>query len=156
MFLLGIGIWWVIIYSLRVTFLGNPLYVLVESSDPDLLEHLEIIVQRDRAQATESELRFLQLFSRLTILELVMFVMEIGLLIVLFRRSVLPELVLVMIAKDLLLVLLSSVVCWKYVDEGLFKALLGIPAWLLNLERLSAFLSAAGGLVLFARLNGFL
>lgn len=139
-----------------MTFFGNPLYVLVDSSDRNLLEHLETIVQRDRAQATENELRFLQRFSRLTVLELVMFVMEIGLLIVLFRRSVLPGLVLGIIAKDLFLVLVSSVVCWRFADEGLFKALLAIPGWLLNLERVSAFLSAAGGLVLFARLNGFL
>jgi len=146
---LCICLWAVVVWSCRVTLFGNPLYLHLRSADEDLIARVEDIIGGKRAATTEPEVRFLQLFSRLTLLELGVFVLEIGLFVYLYVSDILPLLALVALAKGLLLLLVSAFLARTRTREGLFDSLLALPNWLIIVDRFSAFLSGVAALVFF-------
>jgi len=137
------------VWSCRVTVFGNPLYLHLRSVDEDLLARVEEIVGGERAATTEPEVRFLQHFSRLTLLEIGVFILEVVLFTYLYLSGPLPTLAFVALSKDLLLLFASAYHARTQLREGVFASLLAFPPWLIVLDRVSAFLSGAAAFVLF-------
>ena len=144
MWLLSMGLWLVVVYSMRVALFGNPLYRLVARADAAVLDHLDRAATVGNAVIDESSVLFLQRFSRLTLLELGAFVLEMGLLVTLWLTEKLEWLALFLFCKNLLLVALSIAMARRHADRGLFAGMLDLPAWVVRLDRVSAFVSGTG------------
>jgi hypothetical protein len=153
---LSIGLWCVVVCSLRVALFGNPLYRHVARADPDLLTGAERIATHANYSATDSEVRFLQRFSRLTLLELGVFLLEIGLLLYLWLSRTMEWLAFALLMKNLILMAVSAAIARAHSGEGIFESLLALPGWLIAADRVSAFVSGAGCLVLFLVVNNIL
>ncbi len=153
MLLVSIGLWCVVVFSLRVVVWGNPLCVLLNQTDRRVLEGADQITRRNRAPADEREVEFLRQFSRLTLLELGVFVMGVSLLVFLWVSGVLVWLSLGLLVKDLCLVILSAILARSRSEDSLFASLVNLPPWLMLTDRLSSLISAAGFLVLFLSVN---
>ena len=153
MFLLSCCLWGVVVYSLRVAVWGNPLYLCLKRADPELLERAEQVVLGAGITPTEDEAVFVRTFGRLTILELVLFVLEVGLLIFLWMQETVVWLCLSLLAKDLVLIALSAAVAQSRTQSGPFVSLLELPPWMIWTDRLSALASGAGFMVLFLSVN---
>ena len=153
MLALSIGIWIVLVFSFRVAFLGNPLYKHVTGEDPEFLDHIEQVTLHDRSGATEEELHFLQRFSRLTLMEFAVFLLEMGLLIYLFVAEILMWLSFTLILKNVFFVGITVVFAHRLTRNSVFASLVELPPWLIWLDRLSSLLSAIGTLVIFLELN---
>jgi len=132
-----------------VTLFGNPLYLHLRSADEDLVSRVEEIVGGRRAATTEQEVRFLQAFSRLTLIEIGVLLLEVGLFLYLYLNNILPVLAFAALSKDLLLLFLSAYIARSRTREGLFDSLLALPDWLIVADRVSALLSGAAALVFF-------
>ena len=98
---------------------------------------------------------FLRRFSRLTLLELLMLVLEVVLLAHLWVTGTMAWLCAGLLAKDLLLLALSAAMARPQLRGGLFEALLGLPRWLVWTDRASALVSGLGGLILLLAVNEF-
>ena len=153
MFLLSIALWFVVVYSFRVAVFGNPLYRHVLEADRDFLAKLDKLTQNNRYELTQLEVAFLQRFSRLAILELAMLIFEAGLLVYLWMAGTMAWLCLGLLSKNLLLLAFSAAIARSRPKESLFDSLLGLPSWLMWVDRTSAMFSAIGAFFLFLVVN---
>lgn len=156
MLVLSIGLWCVVLYNLRVAFWGNPLYLHLMRTDAEFLRRAEEVATGVRPAAATPELQFLRQFARLTLLELVMFLLEVGLLVSLWLSRTMQWLSAGLLMKNLLLLAVSAAMARALTRDSLFESLLGLPAWLIRTDRLAALISGAGGLVLFLAVNGII
>jgi len=154
MLIVSISMWAVVVYSIRVAVFGNPLYVCVVDADLSLLESLEDVATGRRSAAAGEESVFLRHFSRLTLLELVMFVLEVGFFFYAYAARLVQWLALLLLAKDAVLVALSVAVARRQAEDGLFLSLRLLPSWLVWGDRLSALASGVGAFVFFLAVNG--
>ena len=154
--LISIGLWCVVVYSVRVAAFGNPLFMLLTQADPNLLRHCEAVSLGEAEPASEEELKFLQLFSRLTLLELAAFILEMSLLAFLWVSNTVPWLTFALLLKNVLLLALSVVMARSRMGDGLFRSLLDLPPWVVWLDRASGLISACGVLILFLEVNDLL
>lgn len=153
---LSIGLWCLVIYSLRVAFFGNPLYQGVVACEGEFLQRAEQILTGHREPANEAEAGFMRRFSRLTILEFAAFLAEVGLLAYLLWQWRVVWLCAVLLAKNLVVILLGIAFTQKRTEQGVFRSLLKLPAWYVRVDRLSALVSGIGLLVTFLVVNGVL
>ena len=142
-----------VVYSLRVALWGNPLYLCLKRADPKLLERAEQVVLGSGITPTEDEALFVRTFGRLTLLELFLFLLEVGLLVYLWVQETVLWLTVSLFAKDLVLIALSAAVAQSRTQSGPFVSLLELPSWMVWVDRLSALVSGAGFLVLFLSVN---
>lgn len=153
MLLLSIGLWCVVVYSLRIGVFGNPLYRHIAGVDPELLRRIDAFTNAGELPQTSAEAAFLKRFSRLTLLELGAFVLEIGLLTALWHQGRLVWLCLALLLKNLALFAGSVMLARGGPRDGLFGSLLTLPEWLIRLDRASAWVSGVGCLILFLAIN---
>ncbi len=162
MFILILGMWTVIVFALRVAIFGNPLNNLVQTQPLSLLDRLDQRVQ-DRelvGELTGPERNFVQRFSRMALLEVFFFGLEIGILAYLilsweFSRPGFYWFILGLLGKNLLIFVLS----WFYSralrkERALFRHLLQLPRWLITADRLSAAVSASVFILLILKIAG--
>lgn len=154
MLLLTIGLWFVVVLSFRVVLFGNPLYRQLVHADRDLLAGVEEVVNQEKDRATEDEMHFLRRFSRLTLLELAAFLLEIALLFVLYAMDVLIWLTVALLVKNALLLIVSALVARRRTDHRVLAGLVDLPGWLIWSDRASALLSGVGCFLLFLAVNG--
>ena len=154
MLALSIGLWCVVVCNLRVAFAGNPLYLHLVRANAEFLRGLDKVASGGRAAASEPEVRFLRRFSRLTLLELAVFVLEMSLLVYLWLSRTMEWLSFALLVKNLFLFALSAAMAPALMRESLFQSLVVLPSWLIRLDRLSALISGAGAFVLFLGVNG--
>jgi len=152
--------WAVFIYSARVAIRGNPLWVLMRRLSAEELQECDRLLQgeaEDLEQAPAEVRQFLRTFARWSLAELFLFLLELGLLVFLWREQVLPGLCLGLLIKDVAVAGASIVVAIRLRRvEGLFALVVRIPGWLIVTDRASAAVSAVGFLVLVLGLNGLL
>lgn len=153
MLFLSIGLWGVVVYSLRIGLFGNPLSRHIAGVDPELLRRIDALTNAGELPQTAAEAAFLTRFSRLTLLELGAFVIEIGLLTILWHQGRLVWLCLALLLKNLVLFAVSVMLARGRPRDGLFGSLLTLPEWLVRLDRLSAWASGIGCLILFLAIN---
>mgnify|MGYP006292167517 FL=1 len=150
---ISIGLWAIVLYSFRVAFFGNPLWQLLQETDPGVIEGAEDLTQSGGASATTDEVAFLRRFSRLTLLELGLFLLEVFLLIYLWVSGTLAWLAAGLLAKDLVLVGVSAFLARGRGSDGVFTSLLKLPKPFVWTDRASALVSCIGFLVLFLAVN---
>ena len=155
MLTVSVALWFVIVYSTWIATLGNPLYRQVAEADATLLTRADAVTTGELQDVTEDEVRFLQRFSRLGLMELAMVLVEVSVFGFLWWVDRSPVLSLGLFAKDFAMLGLSAVVAHIYTGEGIFLALLGLPRWIVVADRLSAAASAVGALILLLAINGF-
>ena len=157
MLVLAVGIWCVVVYSFRVAFFGNPLYNQLQRTDTAVIEGAEEAATEGLDRTTQSEALFLQRFSRLSLLELGAFLLEIGLLVYLLVAGTLFWLSLVLLMKNVVMVAVSFSFARMLTDgEGLFRSMRQLPRWLVWLDRASATVSGCGFLYVFVTVSGLL
>ena len=157
MLLLSIGVWCIVVYSFRVAMFGNPLANLLLRKDHEVLKRAEEGALSGRGAMAEEDLHLLRRFSRLTLLELVVFLLEAGILVYLLLTHTLFWVSLVLLVKDVLAMVLS-VVCTKRVtrEGGMLTAFRKLPGWLHTADRASAAISAVGFLYIFLAVNNII
>ena len=159
MFLIGIGAWCVVIFSIRVAVFGNPIHLLVCRADPDVLSAAEEIARHGSAERVTDERVFVLLrrFSRLTLLELGVFLLEVGLLIFLLTSRILFWLSAALLAKNLFALGVSMYYARRQSPgTGLLESLRDLPRGVVLMDRVSSLVSAAGFVVVFLVVAGFL
>lgn len=157
---LSIAVWCVVIYSFRIALFGNPLHKLLVTTDARLLSRTEAIVHEGQAPPSDDPAaELLRRFSRLTLLELGAFILEMVLLIFFVLSDLLPRamvwMCVALIGKNILV--LAGSIYYARIQASrneLFGSLRALPGWLLWLDRISALLSGVAFLLLFAALNG--
>ncbi len=153
MFFISVGLWGVVLYNFRAAMFGSAPYRLVTSADPDFLEAVARVAAGDNMPVTQDEFVFLKRFSRLTMLELGMFILEVGILVFLFLSSILEWLSFILLCKNLLMIAVGATATRGRLQNNIFKSLVALPQWLIVLDRVSAALSAVGAFILFLALN---
>lgn len=152
--------WVVFIYSARVAIFGNPLWVLIQRTTPEERVKYDRLLQgetEDLMQAPAEMRAFLSTFGRWSLAELFLFLLELGLLVFLWRERVLPGLCLGLLIKDLAVAGASITVAIRLRRvEALFELTARIPGWLIVTDRASAAVSAVGFLLLVLGMNGLL
>ncbi len=148
--------WIVVVFSLRIAVAGNPIFTLLSQADPAAVERVDALTAGPGPESlpTEEDVRFLRTFMRWTLTELVLFLIEVGLLIYLLWIDTLPGLCAILLGKNLAVVALSFHIARQQDGPGLFGALCRLPRWLIWTDRLSALASGVGFLVLFLAANG--
>ncbi len=154
MVLVSFGLWFVVVFGVRIAVWGNPLYRMVAEADASLLAGVDALVQGEVQEGTPEQLRFVRAFSQGVLLQLGMLCLELVLLTHLWWVKVLPALCLGLLLKDLGGVSVGIWVARHRRERGALAAVRNAPGWLLSLERLSAALSALGALALFLTVNG--
>ncbi len=142
------------VFSFRVAFGGNPIVTFLQRSENDLIEKAQAVVAGQRETAEEEEFLFIRHFSRLALLELGGFLVEVAVLIWVWYFQIMPWLALGLLVKNVITVGISAVMTRTQMDEsGIFKTLLKLPNWVFAADRVSAFISGAGCLVIFLKVN---
>ena len=149
----SVALWFIVVYSARVAFLGNPLYRMVEQADATLLARVEAATTGDLNEVTEDELRFLRRFSRLGMLEMLMVAVELVVFSALWWADVVPMPSLMLFLKNVAMLGLSIVLAYVHMADGVFGALLALPKWVALTDRASASVSAAGALLILLIVN---
>lgn len=152
--LISLALWIVVVHALRVAVMGNPLYNHVASAGTNLMRQAELIVASGQPVRNEEQYLFLRRFSRLTMLGLAMFVLEMLALLYLWSARSMTWMTLGLIAKNMVALIVSLGMARSSVAENMFQSLLALPRWLILADRVSALVSAAGCLVLFLAVNG--
>lgn len=154
---LSIGIWCVLVYSVRVAVFGNPLANLLLKKNYEDLQNAESAVQKGPAGMNSQDIHLVRRFSRLTLLELIVFLLEVGILMYLIFAQTLVWMCVAILAKDVVAMLLS-VSCTRRASRegGLLTAFTNLPRWLHVADRISAAISAVGFIYLFLALNNIL
>jgi len=152
-FLFNLSLWSLVVYSLRVAVLGNPLHQCVVEATPEELQRAEQITLEGRDPVSDTEIDFVRRFSRLTMLEFAAFLLEMGLLIYLVVMNQWFWLSLGLLLKNMLVLGLSAGYARAVIAGNLFQSLRHLPVWYLWLDRGSALISAVGLLILFLMAN---
>ena len=154
MILLSIGMWCVLIFSLRVALFGNPLLNLLRQTDKASLENAEKSALSALDRMEEKAFHLVRRLSRLTILEAVMFLLELGILIFLVFTHTYFWVSVTLLFKDLIIILFSILITRRFRHrEKKLSSLCDLPAWFDIVERVSASLSALGFFYLFLAVN---
>jgi hypothetical protein len=162
MLVLSILSWLVAVYSLRVAVFGEPVHNLLWRIDTATLRNLDVLVQsqvkhEDMLPHDAESLRILRRFSRLTVLGLAGFGLEMGLLVYLVIVDQLVWLSLALLFKNVLGMSVSLYYARaKTSSESVFLSIRNMPAALVWLDRLSAGLSAAAFMWIFLLFSGLL
>jgi len=146
--------WFVVVFSARVAFLGNPIFTMLRDADDVLLERADQILMNGRSPATPSEVEFFSRFSRYVLIELVIVLLELTLLIYLCVSRTMLWLAVALLVKDVAMIVFSGVYAGTRDDPSLIGSLIRLPSWMVMLDRISALFSAAGFLVVFLHING--
>ncbi len=150
----SLALWIVVVYSARVAAMGNPLYNHVANAGTDMMRQAELIIASGQPVRNQEQYLFLRRFSRLTMLGMAMFVLEMLLLLYLWSTRTMTWLTLGLVAKNMVGLLVSLGMARSSVAENMFQNLLTLPRWLILADRGSALLSGAGCLILFLTVNG--
>jgi len=150
---LSIGLWCLVMYSLRVAFFGNPLYQTVVESEQGLLRRAEQMLAERRAPASDAEAAFMRRFSRLTLLEFGAFLAEVGLLAFFLWRRTVVWVCAVLLAKNLVVIILGIFMARRHAAHGVFRSLLKLPPWYIWVDRAAALVSGIGLLVTLLVVN---
>ncbi len=158
MLFISIGVWVTAVYALRTAFWGNPLLNCLRTADAEMLYRAEQVAVENRLPASEQELEFMRRISRISITEMVVLVLEIGLLFFFVSTGRVFWLSAALLAKNLAMVGLSIEFSRRSAasGDGVFAAISRLPAWVLHLDRASSSVSAIGFILLFLSLNGVL
>ncbi|MFW5803005.1 MAG: hypothetical protein ACOCWJ_03720 [Verrucomicrobiota bacterium] len=154
----SIGLWAVVLFSLRVAAAGNPAYQLVFRSEPTFLERIDQMITGERTPENDApEAEFLRRFSRLILLELVVVGLEFGLLIFFVLQHRMPPLAWMLLGKNILMIIVGG---WgaarQREDKRLFARLQTLPRWIVVSDRVSSLISAVGFIILLLAVNNLL
>jgi hypothetical protein len=150
---LSIALWTVVVLSARISIQGNPLYNLLLVTPPEQLKRIERATSSGTGSVAPDDVGFLRRFSRLSIMEFALYILEVGLLVYLVIQDTMPLLTGFLLAKNLVLLMLSMHLSRRFRrEEGVFTSLLSLPTWFVRLDRISAVVSALGFTLLFASL----
>lgn len=150
----SVCLWCLVVYSLRVALLGNPLYLSVLAAGQDLRFRADQIVMEGRSPANEAEILFMRRFSRLTVLELVAITGEVAVIVYLLWGGILAWLCWFLLAKNAGMIAFSVAMAKsRHAQKGMFETLRGLPGWYIWLDRLSAGVTAVGLLLAFLAVN---
>lgn len=153
----SIGLWAVVLFSLRVTVAGNPAHQMIFRSEPTFLQRVDELLTGERTPENDTpETEFLRRFSRLVLLELVVVGLEIGLLIFFVLQHRMLPLVWVLLGKNILMVVVGGWGAALRRNGGLFTSLQGLPRWMVLADRLSSLISAVGFIILLLAVNHLL
>jgi len=154
MVLLSILLWLVLIYNLRVAVKGNPLATFLLNTDRQQLEKIENNTQRMQSSADEKSFRIIQRFSRLTLLELGTFLVEMFILIYLMYNDTMFPLCSAILVKNILMIGVSLGYARKIRSSASFMSSFhDLPEGLHIMDRISALISGIGLLYIFLELN---
>lgn len=158
MLLIGIGAWCVVIFSIRVALFGNPIYRLLQNASAGTLSDAERIARNasSGSEVDDQAFALLKNFSRLTLLELGVFLLEIALLIYLLVSRTLFGLSIALLAKNMVALGVSMYYARRQsLDRGLLESLRDLPRSVVVMDRLSSLVSALGFVVVFLVAAGF-
>lgn len=154
MVLLSILLWLVLIYNLRVAVKGNPLAKFLLNTDRRQLEKIENNTQKMQSSADEHSIRILQNFSRLTLLELGAFLMEVFILIYLMYVDKMFFLCFALLVKNILAIAISLLYARKARSAASFMSSFhDLPKSLHVMDRISSLISGIVMLYIFFELN---
>ena len=153
MILVSFGLWFIVVFGVRIAVWGNPLYRMVVEAEPALLMGVEALVLGQKPDGTPSELRFVRSFTQRVLLQLGMLCLELVVLAHLWWVKVMPLLCLLLLLKDLAAAGAGLWVAHRDRERGVLAVVRNAPVWLLAAERCSAIVSAVGALVLFVVVN---
>ncbi len=154
MILVSFGLWFVVVFGIRIAVWGNPLYQMVAEAEVSLLSGVEALVLGHKPEGTPAELQFVRSFTRRVLTQMGLLCLEVVVFAHLWWVRVLPLLCLAVLAKDLAGVGAGLLVARRDRDRGVLAVVRKAPLWLLLAERVSAILSAGAALVLFLTING--
>jgi hypothetical protein len=152
--LVSFGLWFIVVFGIRIAVWGNPLQRMVVEAEPALLMGVEALVLGQKPEGTPSELRFVRAFTQRVLLQLGMLCLELVVLAHLWWVRVVPLLCLLLLLKDLAAAGIGLWVAHRDRERGVLAVVRNAPVWLLAAERCSAIVSAVGALVLFVIING--
>ena len=154
MVLLSILLWLVLIYNLRVAIKGNPLANFLLNTERQQLEKVEGKTQRMQSPSDEKSLQILQNFSRLTLLELGAFLVEMAILLYLMYNDKMFFLCSALLVKNILAIAVSLLYAKKIRSSASFMSSFHeLPKGLHIMDRISALVSGIGLLYIFLELN---
>lgn len=154
MILVSFGLWFLVVFGVRIAVWGNPLHRMVVEAEPALLTGVEAVVLGQKEEGTPTELRFVRAFTQRVLLQLGMLCLELVVLAHLWWVKVAPELCLLLLLKDVAASGAGFWVAHRDRERGVLAVVRNAPVWLLAAERVSAAVSAFGALVLFMIING--
>ena len=154
MILVSFGLWFIVVFGIRIAVWGNPLHRMVVEAEPALLMGVEALVLGQKPDGTTAELRFVRAFTQRVLLQLAMLCLELVVLAHLWWVKVVPTLCLLLLLKDVTAAGAGLWVAHRDRERGVLAVVRNAPVWLLAAERCSAVLSAVGALVLFVIVNG--
>jgi len=154
MLILSLITWIVAVYTLRTALFGHPVYRLLNAYSVDFLQAVEHTVLSSKQNISRDQAEFLQQFSRISLLALAAFVLELILLLIMWYMHIQTLLCLLLFSKNMTLVAAEISVMRHQREPGqLFLYLLELPQWLRNLYRGSALLSGIAFAWLFVHIT---
>lgn len=154
MVLVSFGLWFVVVFGVRIAIWGNPLYRMVAEADVALLKGVEALVLGHKPEGTPAELHFVRNFTQRVLTQLGMLCLELVVFAHLWWVRILPLLCLTLLLKDLAAAGTGVWVARRDRERGVLAVVRNAPLGLLAAERLSAALSGVGALILFLTVNG--
>ncbi|MBN2452257.1 MAG: hypothetical protein JXR77_17865 [Lentisphaeria bacterium] len=151
--LVSFGLWFVVVFGVRIAVWGNPLHGMVANAESTFLAGVDAVITGQRDNATEEELRFIRRFTQLVLLQLGVLLLEFVLLVHLWWLGVFRGLAVGLLVKDVAAIALGFWMAQRCQGNGLFGLVFSMPRWLLSAERVSAGISAFGALVFFLVVN---
>lgn len=154
MILVSFGLWFMVVFGVRIALWGNPLHRMVVDAEPALLRGVEALVLGQKPEGTPIELRFVRSFTQRVLLQLAMLCLEVVVLAHLWWVKMMPGLCLALLLKDLAAASVGLWVAHRDRERGVLAVVRNAPVWMLAAERCSSIVSAVGALVLFVNVNG--
>ncbi len=154
MILVSFGLWFIVVFGIRIAVWGNPLHRMVVAAEPALLMGVEALVLGQKPEGTPTELRFVRTFTQRVLLQLAMLCLELVVLAHLWWVKVVPALCVVLLLKNVVASATGLWVAHRDRERGVLAVVRNAPVWLLAAERCSAIVSAVGALALFVIVNG--
>ncbi|MCK5803697.1 MAG: hypothetical protein KAI66_12725 [Lentisphaeria bacterium] len=153
MLLVSVGLWIVIVYNVRKLFRGNPVARLIQTTDIETVTGAEGLTLGEKEEGTDEEMRFVRQFTRLTLLELGVFALEMGLAGFLLANNTMPWMCAILLLANVVLLLIGMVGGWHHAEGGVFRTILSMPPWIFHAERIGGAVTAAASAPLFLVVN---
>jgi hypothetical protein len=144
----AIAIWIVLIFSLRISFFGNPTYTIVCNAPDHLIEKAGTCLVEESPPEDDETRRFLATFVRWSIASFVLIVLELGVSVYFMFSDPMFFVPWMIVAKYVILVLFATGIEWED-DATVFEQIQRMPKGLIHSERVVCFLTAIGFIALF-------
>lgn len=153
---ISIVVWGVALFSLRMAFVGNPLYKMVFTAPKAVLQEAAECLNPVEPKQTEDDDAndLIVRFSRFVFLAAILFTAEIGICFYFINLDPTDTISWFLLGKN---VIVFGVGYWLHqqVDQNPIQAILRLPNWAPRWERISYLLSGICMIIQLIRINSF-